>query len=207
MRAPAGYRHIFLAATTVAVACASRSSIPLRAPDAAPAGGGASGAGGMHGTGGGQAAAAGAGSGQGGIRADVTPGASGGSGGTQVAQGTGGTTSSMTAPGGDAGVASTDDASRATRDGACQTGVLWDAISRGAGVIGYCNPVAILDNGSLIWGDAGSFRGYVVIDDTGRVVDNSGLVGEDKQAWLDGVSNQRWPCLAGYTIVYDCFSE
>ena len=207
MRAPAGYRHILLVATTMAAACAGRSGIPLRAADAAPAGSGASGTGGIRGTGGGPGADVAGGRGQGGIRADVTLGASGGNGGTQVALGTGGATSSTTTPGGDAGVASTDGASRAPTDAACQTGVLWDAISRGAGVIGYCNPVAILDNGSLIWGDAGSFRGYVVLDDTGRVVDNSGLVGEDKQAWLDGLSNQRWPCLAGYTIVYSCFSE
>jgi hypothetical protein len=47
-------------------------------------------------------------------------------------------------------------------------------------------------------------RGAVVIDDDGRVIDNTGLMGEVKQRWLDDLADERWPCLAGRTIGYEC---
>jgi hypothetical protein len=47
-------------------------------------------------------------------------------------------------------------------------------------------------------------RGAVVIDDDGRVVDITGVIGDTKQEWLDNLADQRWPCLAGRTIGYIC---
>jgi hypothetical protein len=47
-------------------------------------------------------------------------------------------------------------------------------------------------------------RGAIVIDDDGRVIDNTGLEGDAKQSWLDKLANQRWLCLAGQTIGYEC---
>jgi hypothetical protein len=49
-------------------------------------------------------------------------------------------------------------------------------------------------------------RGAVVIDAEGRAVDNTGLKQEDeKQEWIEQVSDQRWLCLAGHTIGYKCY--
>ena len=175
---------IFLAATNMAVSCGGKGSLGLHAPDAAVASHGGALGSGTGGNGGG----------------------GGGTGGAQAPSGTGGLTSVTTTP--DAAVASADGAGATSPDASCNWGYLWDAISSAAGVIGYCNPIATWDNGTILWGgDAGYFWGYVVIDGTGRVVDNSYLFGERKQAWLDGLSNKRFACVAGYTIGYTCFSE
>ena len=90
----------------------------------------------------------------------------------------------------------------ASPDGWCDVNPLWDAITEGAGVfLGYCFPfVPDYDPG------CGMVRngGYVVFDGDGRVVDNTGLFGSQKQAWLDGLSTMRWPCYAGQTVQYIC---
>jgi hypothetical protein len=46
--------------------------------------------------------------------------------------------------------------------------------------------------------------GYIVVDNDGRVVDNTGIPATSRQAWLDKLADQRWPCLAGQTIQYSC---
>jgi hypothetical protein len=47
-------------------------------------------------------------------------------------------------------------------------------------------------------------HGAVVIDDEGRVVDNTGVTGAAKQGWLRELAGQRWLCLAGTTLGYSC---
>jgi len=89
----------------------------------------------------------------------------------------------------------------ASPDGRCDLMPLWDAIAEGADVFGYCLPYA------PDYDDPCGFVrsvGYVVFDGDGRVVDNTGLFGARKQAWLDGLSTMRWPCYAGQTMQYMC---
>jgi hypothetical protein len=47
-------------------------------------------------------------------------------------------------------------------------------------------------------------HGAVIIDSTGRVIDNTGLLAGYKQTWFDQLCNRRWPCLAGMTLYYEC---
>jgi hypothetical protein len=85
----------------------------------------------------------------------------------------------------------------ASPDASCDMGRLWQEISDAAGVIGYCFQTS----------DSGSAWGYVVLDNNGRVMDNTRLYGQQKQGWLDSLAHDRWPCLAGQTVPYACFSE
>jgi hypothetical protein len=50
-------------------------------------------------------------------------------------------------------------------------------------------------------------HGAVIIDSTGRVLDNTGLAAWNKQGWFDRLCNRRWPCLAGMTLYYSCTVE
>jgi hypothetical protein len=149
----------------------------------------------------------------------------GGAGGT-AAGGTLGSSAKDTAPGGAVDASSTHGAVDATgyaismdgspgavqdvaaseseidaSDGWCDETTLWNAINEGAGIFGYCLPY-VLDYDD----PCGSVRsgGYLVFDGDGRVVDNTGLFGAQKQAWLDGLSTMRWPCYAGQTMQYMC---
>ncbi len=47
-------------------------------------------------------------------------------------------------------------------------------------------------------------RGAVVVDDDGRVVDNTGLSEPEKKHWLKQLGDERWVCLARQTIGYKC---
>lgn len=77
---------------------------------------------------------------------------------------------------------------------------LWDAIRAASVGLGQC---FILDPPPM--GDSMDRRyGAVVIDEDGRVIDNTGLTGTEKQEWLDSLADQRWSCLAGRTIGYHC---
>jgi hypothetical protein len=90
----------------------------------------------------------------------------------------------------------------ASPDGWCDEMPLWNAITEGAGILGYCLPfVPDYHDPGCGWVRNG---GYVVFDGDGRVVDNTGLFGAQKQAWLDGLSTTRWPCLASQTMQYMC---
>ena len=48
--------------------------------------------------------------------------------------------------------------------------------------------------------------GNVVFDKYGQLIDDAGYVGTGKQTWLNALSTQTWPCLAGQTIPYVCVS-
>ena len=53
--------------------------------------------------------------------------------------------------------------------------------------------------------DGGGYSGQVVLDQEGRVIDNTGIDdAASRQAWLDSIADQRWPCLAGQVLQYLC---
>ncbi len=81
----------------------------------------------------------------------------------------------------------------------CSADAIWAAVRMQ--VIGECHEASAM----LAPGEQPSRRrGAVVIDDEGRVVDNTGLSGDAKQQWLDRFAEQRFPCLAGQSIGYEC---
>jgi hypothetical protein len=91
-------------------------------------------------------------------------------------------------------------------DGGCGSEyLLWDAVGRAAGVIGYCRR---LEGGHMEWG-------HIVADGEGWIVYNSVFCNKDgTSCWAEGLQNwlatlegYRWPCLAGQTIPYYCVSE
>ncbi|HEU5072654.1 MAG TPA: hypothetical protein VFU02_00740 [Polyangiaceae bacterium] len=83
----------------------------------------------------------------------------------------------------------------------CGVASLLEAVTRQVGGVTACwEASAVLDSDE----ELGPRRGAVVIDDEGRVVDITGREGEAKQQWLDEMAAQRWPCLAGQTIGYQC---
>jgi hypothetical protein len=57
--------------------------------------------------------------------------------------------------------------------------------------------------------DAFGVTGNLVFDGDGRLLDDTGYPGTEvqKQAWLDSLAQQRWPCWAGQTIAYQCISQ
>ena len=85
----------------------------------------------------------------------------------------------------------------------CDTGALWQRVTRAAHVIGYCDVVPVPGPDVPL----ARFRGAILIDEEGRVIDNTGLMGEEKATWLSELGDQRWPCLAGQSIGYLCTSE
>lgn len=132
--------------------------------------------------------------------------ATGGSaGGTAGSSGTGGVGGGGIPPdGGNSGQdGGATDGVDSSSDTACNTGILWNAVSDAAlGVVrlGYCLPATTTTSGS----------GEIVLDNEGRVIDNTetnyrGF--SSKQAWLDSLVNDRWPCLAGQTIPYRCVAD
>jgi hypothetical protein len=88
-------------------------------------------------------------------------------------------------------------------DGSCDQAALWRAIGTAGGFL-VCRPASpeLAPTEHL-----GPGRGAVVLDTDGRLIDNTGLEGTTKQAWLDELANQRWPCLAGEILGYSCSSH
>ena len=98
----------------------------------------------------------------------------------------------------------TDGQTTASPDALCQPEVLSNAIEFAmcGSLSSFCicylvTPLPVPD-GAVI--DSNAFD--VIVDSEGRVVDNTGLYGTAKQAWLDSLADDRWPCLAGQTIQY-----
>ena len=99
-----------------------------------------------------------------------------------------------------------DTGSKAALDAMCDPQSIWQAVSAGLPVTdGGCYLTPTDSAGhfigiNYIWGN-------IVLDSEGRVTDNTGyyLSAEQRQAWLDSVANDRWPCLADQTLVYSCF--
>ncbi len=86
-------------------------------------------------------------------------------------------------------------------DQACDPNQLWaivvESATRG---LGACDHVAPPGPGEPV----DRLHGAVVIDSDGRVIDNTGLSGSEKQSWLEQLAGRLWPCLAGETIGYKC---
>ena len=93
------------------------------------------------------------------------------------------------------------DAQTAAVDGSCNWfSTLADSVSPYT-----CGSMAIVQ-----WDRPGSYA--VMIDCDGRAVELLSmldqtplLTGDARQAWLDSVANDRWPCLAGQTIQFMCY--
>jgi hypothetical protein len=82
----------------------------------------------------------------------------------------------------------------AGQDAQCDTTALWGEVTKSE-YQDRCRPDPSLPEGSP----------QIVVDDTGRVVDNTGITdAQTKQAWLDSLAQSRWPCLAGQSIRYQC---
>ena len=84
---------------------------------------------------------------------------------------------------------------------ACDSGQLITAILRGGlGGLGECAFAHVPGAGEKL----GPLRGAVIFDSDGRIIDNTGLQAATKQLWLEELNNERWPCLAGQTLGYQC---
>jgi hypothetical protein len=46
--------------------------------------------------------------------------------------------------------------------------------------------------------------GNLIFDSQGQLLDDTGDTAAGKQAWLDSLASQRWPCVAGQTVLYQC---
>jgi hypothetical protein len=129
----------------------------------------------------------------------------GGAAGASSTRGTGGATGGAMSLDGSPGDVQDGRAAEGVADAppyGCDDQLLWYALASGAGVgAGYCCPV--LPEYDLQGGFVRT-TGYIVFDGDGRVVDNTGLSGAGKQAWLDGLATMRWPCFAGQTMQYMC---
>jgi hypothetical protein len=109
---------------------------------------------------------------------------------------------SATTSGGFGGSAASDVAGAGGSDATntCNLDVLWTAIDSGSVGRVQCTIQDPPYTGEAV----NPLDGAVVFDHEGRVIDNTGLTGEDKQYWLDDLANERWLCLADQTIGYKC---
>jgi hypothetical protein len=119
---------------------------------------------------------------------EVTSGATATSGGT-VGGGISVTSGGLRSTGGDAGAGGADDS--------CDPVALWQAIVRASVGFGTCEEAEVPTSPDRL-------RGAIVIDNAGRVVDNTGLSGDEKEAWLAMLSSRRWLCLADRSLGYKC---
>jgi hypothetical protein len=131
----------------------------------------------------------------GGGEADMSRGGSGG----QAGGSTGGSAGVASQDGGsDREEGATESDARPATDALCETGRLWSAVADAALGVGRLGECYALPTGTY---------GAIVLESEGRVIDNTGTVYQStgsKQAWLDSLSNESWPCLAGQTIPYQC---
>jgi hypothetical protein len=93
-----------------------------------------------------------------------------------------------------------DGAQTGSLDASCGSYTLQEAVRPYA-----CGTAQIID-----WDQSGPYA--VMIDCDGRAVELLSmsdqtplLTGDARQAWLDSVANDRWPCLAGQTIQFMCY--
>lgn len=115
--------------------------------------------------------------------------------------GTGGKVTVSSGGSGDAAGADSAGAGGSDEVSSCDWYALWDAIKLGAASLGgKCEIEDPPYTGTLVESD----RGELIFDHEGRVIDNTGLTGQDKQYWLAMLANQRWTCLADQTIGYKC---
>lgn len=86
-------------------------------------------------------------------------------------------------------------------DASCEVNTLTDAVSRASGwpCYAYASPAPA------------GFAYAVVIDCDGRAIEllslpdqTPWLSGAERQAWLDSLANDRWPCYAGQSVQFTC---
>ena len=86
-------------------------------------------------------------------------------------------------------------------DASCEVNTLTNAVSRAAGwpCYAYASPAPA------------GFAYAVVIDCDGRAIEllslpdqTPWLSGAERQAWLDSLANDRWPCYAGQSVQFTC---
>ena len=176
-------RHGWLAAATLLICCGGKS-LTTQTSDGGGLGGSKSSA--VGGSSSGSPAAGGTSLATGGAAYD---------GGNLITVSAGGATNEYGCPVPEAGAAGAEDESCGG------DAVLFKAIVDGAtGGLGACEFVAPPGPDQKV----DLLHGAVIIDGTGRVVDNTGLTGGNKPRWFDQLCNRRWPCLAGMTLYYSC---
>ena len=81
----------------------------------------------------------------------------------------------------------------------CDTGLLWETVTRNNGVIGACFPWNCGYSGYLL-------PGAIRFDAEGRVTDVTGLYPEEwaTDEWQQFIADNRWPCYANQTLAYCC---
>jgi len=192
-----------LALTALGHACGGKSAAPKPAETSGTGGvAGSSGTGALAGSStGGTEPGHGGTSGTAGAGATGGSGGSGGSGAQQAAGTSGGTTPQGGATLIPPGAGGSEGGSGGDAGETCDVDALWKAITSQTGGVTTCSEAS-----PMLGPDEhlGALRGAVVIDAEGRVVDITGRTGAKRQAFLDGLADQRWPCLAGKTIGYQC---
>jgi len=119
---------------------------------------------------------------------------------------TGGATGGVTSQGGSTSGAqdggASDGETLVPPDASCDLTMLWDDVATkylaGSPFPAPCYPASQVSSLGTM--------GSVVFDRYGHLVDDTGFggTGTDKQLWLDALSTQSWPCVAGQTIPYVC---
>lgn len=183
--------QVLLVVVVLSAGCGTRGLASGRG-DAAVASGGGGGRGGGASGGGGTGGAIGGGFG-----------GSSSSGGASGAGGTGGAIGGETSQGGGTGGGqdgeSTDGETITSPDALCEPTSFWDAIR-----VTICGPRPLSTCFCSPTPEGEIPLGVVSVDSEGHIVDNTMLSGTNKQAWLDSLANQSWPCLAGQAVRYSC---
>lgn len=103
--------------------------------------------------------------------------------------------------GGNGGASTLTGGAGADSGDTCEPALLFEAIIAGAvHHLGTCVAAPPPEPAERL----GRLRGAVIIDSEGRVIDNTGLEGDEKQSWLQGLAGQRWVCMAGQVVGYKC---
>jgi len=81
----------------------------------------------------------------------------------------------------------------------CDTGLLWETVTRNNSVIGLCAPWLCKSYGEML-------LGAIRFDAEGRVTDVTGLYPEEwaTDEWQQFIADNRWPCYASQSLAYCC---
>jgi len=205
----AGHWNTLLVIAILFTGCVAKNGLHLNLPDGAAAGSndtggtgavGGSMTGGSNGQGGNGAGSSATG-GSSGTRTGGISGSAGGSidltsntgGGIWIS--TGGVTSQGGATSGGRDGGGYDGETATSSDALCDTTSLWEDIELRIQKLSYFGVSCFPEQ---------DYSNQLVFNSEGNLVDDTGYIGSDKQAWLDGLADQSWPCLAGQTIKYGC---
>ena len=187
--------QVLLAVVVLSAGCGARG-LARSTWDAVVASGGGGGGGVTE-------AGRGGGTGGAGVGAGGGSGGSSSGGGASGAGGTGGAIGGATSQGGSAGGGqdggATDGETITSPDALCEPASFWNVIRST-----ICGPMPLSTCFCSPTPDGVIPLGVVEVDSDGHIVDNTMLSGTNKQAWLDSLANQSWPCLAGQAVPYGC---